>query len=151
MFDSPRPKNQCAIGMLCSLALLFSAAPAAGAVVGPDAFGYSASDTIPDGWRDADGGTELVLLDNALEKGANLLDETAAKELIRDNGSVVGVRARDPLTLAAITVVLAVVSLIACLVPARRASRIDPAVRSAASSSSPAASASLLCQARSAS
>lgn len=37
---------------------------------------------------------DQMLLDNALSKGATLLGQTAAKELIRENGSVVGVRAR---------------------------------------------------------
>jgi predicted permease len=39
---------------------------------------------------------------------------------------VYGIRARDPLTFAGVAVLLAAISLIACLVPARRASRVDP-------------------------
>ncbi len=37
-----------------------------------------------------------------------------------------GVHASDPATFAAIALTLAVVALVACMVPARRASRIDP-------------------------
>ncbi len=39
-----------------------------------------------------------------------------------------GVSPRDPLTLGAAAVLLASVSLLACLIPARRAARVDPAV-----------------------
>jgi len=38
-----------------------------------------------------------------------------------------GVSERDPRTLAAVCTVLLLVSLAACAIPARRASRIDPA------------------------
>jgi putative ABC transport system permease protein len=41
---------------------------------------------------------------------------------------LVGVDATDPLTLAAIVILLAAVSIIACYIPARRATRVDPMV-----------------------
>ena len=39
-----------------------------------------------------------------------------------------GVGARDPLTYTAVAVLIAVVSLVATLVPARRATRVDPMI-----------------------
>jgi predicted permease len=43
-------------------------------------------------------------------------------------GLLYGVRPMDPATFAAVPVVLAAVTLLACLMPVRRASRVDPAV-----------------------
>jgi ABC-type antimicrobial peptide transport system permease subunit len=58
-----------------------------------------------------------------------LLGTGAALALTRVMASLIhGVRSTDPLTFTAASVLLAAVALIACLVPAFRASRIDPAI-----------------------
>jgi hypothetical protein len=44
------------------------------------------------------------------------------------NADVFGVRATDPLVLAAVASILACVAIIACALPAHRATRIDPII-----------------------
>lgn len=72
----------------------------------------------------------LVLRDGLLMAGAGtLLGLGAAFALSRGLESVLyDVEPYDPLTYAVVPVVLLAVAILACLVPARRASRIDPAV-----------------------
>jgi predicted permease len=72
----------------------------------------------------------LVLRGGMLMSGIGLLigfaGALAAMQLLRV--MLFGVQARDPITLAAVSAILAVVALTACFIPARRASKVDPVV-----------------------
>jgi putative ABC transport system permease protein len=65
-------------------------------------------------------GFQLVLLGLAI----GLLGAFALMKII--SGLLFGVTTKDPMTFAAVTVLLAVIALVACYVPARRATRVDP-------------------------
>ena len=67
-------------------------------------------------------GMALVLTGVAL----GLAGALAVTRLMR--GLLFGVRASDPLTFASIALLLVVVALLACLIPARRATKVDPLV-----------------------
>jgi predicted permease len=72
----------------------------------------------------------LVLRQGMGLAGAGLIVGLAASVMLtRFMGSLLyGVGAGDPLTLVAVTVVLGVVAMLACVVPAKRASTLDPVV-----------------------
>jgi predicted permease len=73
---------------------------------------------------------ELVLREGLLLVGAGLLVGAAGAVALRTSlqSQLYGVRATDPVVLAAVTVTLAMVGLAACALPARRATRIDPII-----------------------
>jgi ABC-type transport system, involved in lipoprotein release, permease component len=58
-----------------------------------------------------------------------ILGLTGAFALTRVFGSLLlGVGTTDPLTFVGVAVLLVVIALLACLVPARRATRVDPLI-----------------------
>lgn len=67
-------------------------------------------------------GMKLVLMGT----GIGLICALAAGRLL--NGLLFGVRNTDPLTFVLVVVFLILVGLVACLIPARRATRVDPMV-----------------------
>ena len=69
----------------------------------------------------ADGG-KLVLMGTAI----GLVAAFGLSRLMK--GFLYGVDAADPLTFAAVAVLLSLVALAACYVPARRATRVDPVI-----------------------
>ena len=87
------------------------------------------------GVRQALGATPRNILMLVLKKGMGLtllgvaIGLVASFALTRLMSSLLfGVKASDPLTFVAVPLVLALVALLACLIPARRATKIDPLV-----------------------
>ena len=87
------------------------------------------------GVRMALGANRRNILTLVLKKGMGLtmlgvvIGVAAAFALTRLMSSLLfGVKAFDPLTFVAVPLLLAVVALLACLIPARRATRVDPMV-----------------------
>src|SRR5262249_28075033 len=73
---------------------------------------------------------ELVLLEGLVLIGAGFLLGAAGAIALRKSleSQLYGVSATDPVVLLAVTLVLAAVAILACALPARRATRIDPII-----------------------
>ena len=73
---------------------------------------------------------ELVLREGLLLVGAGFALGAAGALALRRSleNQLFGIHATDPTVLAIVTVMLALVALAACALPARRATRIDPMV-----------------------
>jgi predicted permease len=73
---------------------------------------------------------ELVLREGLVLIGVGLALGALGAAILRRSleSQLFGVRASDPLVLVIVTLVLAAVAIIACVVPARRATKIDPIV-----------------------
>jgi hypothetical protein len=73
---------------------------------------------------------EMVLREGLLLVGAGLVLGGAGAIALRKSleSQLFGVQATDPTVLAAVTLMLALVAVAACVLPARRATRIDPIV-----------------------
>ena len=85
--------------------------------------------------RVALGAESVDVLKQVLAEGARLamtglaLGLVAALGVTRFRSTLLfGVKSNDPPTLAAVAVILAVVTLVACYLPARRATRVDPLI-----------------------
>jgi len=73
-------------------------------------------------------GVTLTLLGVVLGLAGAYLLIKYLESLMNLTSMLYGVKITDPLTYGAIAVVLTLVALVACLIPARRATRVDPMV-----------------------
>jgi predicted permease len=127
---STRRFNMLLLGIFAAVALLVAAVGVYGVV------SYAVSQRVHEfGIRIALGATPRDVLRLVLGQGLRLalmgvivgvLGALALTRLL--SGMLFEIRPSDPLTLAAVAVLLSVVALLACYIPARRAMRVDPMV-----------------------
>jgi putative ABC transport system permease protein len=127
---SPRRLNALLLGGFASLALVLASVGIYGVIA------YSVTQRVHEiGIRMALGAQKMDVLRLVIGQGLTLtligmaIGSLAAVALMRAMKSMLfGVSATDPLTYAAVAVLVAGVSLLACWVPARRAAKVDPMV-----------------------
>jgi predicted permease len=127
---SPRRFSAVLIGVLAGLAMVLSAVGIYGVM------SYTVGQRIQEiGIRMALGAQPQNMLALILGRGARLalvgiaVGVAGALALTRFLSSLLfGVQAKDPLTFAAVAILLLLVALVACYVPARRAMKVDPMV-----------------------
>ena len=127
---SPRRLNALLLGVFASLALVLASVGIYGVMA------YSVTQRVHEiGIRMALGAQKTDVLRLVIAKGLTLtvigmaIGSLAAVALTRAMKSILfGVSATDPLTYAAVAVLLAGLALLACWLPARRAANVDPMV-----------------------
>jgi len=128
--SSPRRFFVYLVGIFAALGLLLAALGIYGVI------SYSVTQRTQEiGIRMALGATQNTVLKLVVKQGMVLAVSGVALGLIAAlafsrlvSGLLFGVKATDPLTFAAITILLTVVALFASYIPARRAARIDPMI-----------------------
>ncbi|HEY2823465.1 MAG TPA: ABC transporter permease [Candidatus Acidoferrum sp.] len=127
---SPQRLQIALIGLFAVLALILACMGIYGVM------SYSVSRRIPEiGVRMAVGAQTSNVLGMVLGEGLRLAILGAGIGLIGSffaarllSGMLFGITASDPLTFGGVAIVLVVVALVACYIPARRATRVDPLV-----------------------